>query len=33
MNDIFSAIFLIEAVLKIVGMGFIISEKSYLRDG
>jgi len=29
----FTIIFLIEAILKIVAMGFVIHGKSYLRDG
>jgi hypothetical protein len=31
-DDIFSYIFLFEAIFKIIAMGFIIDEGSYLRD-
>lgn len=29
---VFSAIFLVECVCKIIAMGFVVSKKSYLRD-
>jgi hypothetical protein len=29
----FTIIFAIECLLKIIGMGFIVHKKSYLRDG
>ena len=29
---VFTGLFLIEAVLKIIGMGFMVNKKSYLRD-
>ena len=32
MGDVFTAIFLIECILKILGMGFFMHKNSYLRD-
>lgn len=29
---LFTAVFSVEAILKILGMGFIMHERSYLRD-
>ena len=33
LNEIFTFIFLAESIIKILAMGFIMHEKSYLRDG
>jgi hypothetical protein len=33
LNQTFTFIFLVEAILKILGMGFVIHENSYMRDG
>lgn len=32
MSDVFTTIFLIECVLKILGMGFCMHKNSYLRE-
>ena len=32
-SDIFSVVFMIEALLKIIAMGFIFHKYSYLREG
>ena len=33
LNEIFTFIFLAESIIKILAMGFIMHENSYLRDG
>jgi len=32
-GDVFTVVFLLEAVVKILAMGFIIGPYTYLRDG
>jgi hypothetical protein len=33
LNEIFTFIFLAESIIKILAMGFIMHENSYMRDG
>ena len=33
LNEIFTIIFLAESIIKILAMGFIMHENSYMRDG
>jgi hypothetical protein len=33
MGDIFTIIFLVEALLKMFAMGFVVHKKAYLREG
>lgn len=33
MSDIFTMIFTLECIIKIIAMGFVVHRNSYLRDG
>jgi hypothetical protein len=32
-GNVFTVIFTLECILKVIGMGFIVHKKAYIRDG